>query len=147
MKYFLIFLIFCAAKANGQNGNASAESAAGAENGGDAWVHRDSRLDSLVKKQANINEVTTRDSRRNVPGFRIQVANSKDRSLVFGIKTKVYQKYPELRPYLIYQPPNYKLKVGNFRTADEAQPYMEKLAKTFPGGVYLIHDIIEVKPD
>jgi hypothetical protein len=110
-------------------------------------VYADPRVDSLIRKQIQINEVTTRDSRRNIPGFRIQVANSNDRNQVFAIKTKIYQKYPELKPYLIYQPPNYKLKVGNFKTPDEAATYLQKLTQDFPSGVFLIHDIIEVKPD
>ena len=107
----------------------------------------DPRVDSLMKKQIQINEVTTRDSRRNIPGFRIQVANSNDRNQVFAIKTKIYQSYPELKPYLIYQPPNYKLNVGNFKTPEEAEPYLQKLTQDFPSGVYLVHDIIEVKPE
>lgn len=113
----------------------------------DSLINRDPRVDSLIRKQIQINEVTTRDSRRNIPGYRIQVANSNDRNQVFAIKTKIYQVYPELKPYLIYQPPNYKLKVGNFRTAEEAEPYLQRLTRDFPSGVYLIHDIIEVKPD
>lgn len=112
-----------------------------------AAIHRDPRVDSLMNVQIRINEVSTRDSRRNQPGYRILVANSNDRNKVFAIKTKIYQQYPELKPYLIYQPPNYKLKVGNFKTQEEAQPYIDKLTKFFPSGVYLIPDIIEVKPE
>ena len=110
-------------------------------------VNKDPRIDSLIKKQIQINEETTRDSRRNVPGYRIQVINSSDRNKVFSAKTKIYQKYPELKPYLIYLAPNYKLKVGNFKTPEEAQPYLDQLTQLFPSGVYLIHDVIEVKLD
>ena len=110
-------------------------------------VNKDPRIDSLIKKQIQINEETTRDSRRNVPGYRIQVINSSDRNKVFSAKTKIYQKYPELKPYLIYLAPNYKLKVGNFKTPEEAQPYLDQLTQLFPSGVYLIHDVIEVKVD
>ena len=113
----------------------------------DTLVYKDPRIDSLIKKQIQINEITTRDSRRNIPGYRIQVAKSNDRNQVFAIKTKIYQSYPELKPYLIYQPPNYKLNVGNFKTPEEAEPYLQKLMQQFPSGVYLVHDIIEVKPD
>jgi hypothetical protein len=112
-----------------------------------SMIIRDPRIDSLINKQIAINEVTTRDSRRNIPGYRIQVANSNDRNEVFGIKTKIYKMYPELKPYLIYQPPNYKLKVGNFKTPEDAEVYMQRLTQDFPSGVYLVHDIIEVKPD
>lgn len=113
----------------------------------DSLIYHDPRLDSLIKKQIQINELTTRDSRRNIPGYRIQVANSSDRNQVFAIKTRIYQAYPELKPYLIYQPPNYKLRVGNFKTPEEADPYLQKLTQDFPSGVYLVHDIIDVKPD
>ena len=60
---------------------------------------------------------------------------------------QIYQQYPELQPYILYLPPNYKLKVGNFKTEDEAQPYVDKLSKLYPTGVYIIHDTIEVKPE
>jgi len=121
-----------------------------------AWAQRDSasvliqkdpRIDLLIKKQTQINEETTRDSRRNIPGYRIQVINSSDRSKVFSVKSTIYQQYPELRPYLMYQAPNYKLKVGNFRTPEEAEPYLQQLTKLFSTGVYLVHDIIEIKLD
>ncbi|MBS1667863.1 MAG: SPOR domain-containing protein [Bacteroidetes bacterium] len=110
-------------------------------------VHKDPRVDLLIKKQIQINDITTRDSRRNVAGFRILVISSNDRNKVFSAKAKIYQQYPELKPYILYLPPNYKLKVGNFKTQEEAQPYFDRLLKLYPTGVYIIHDMIEVKPE
>ncbi len=60
----------------------------------ESLINKDPRIDSLIKKQIQINEVTTRDSRRNIPGYRIQVVKSNDRNQVFAIKTKIYQSYP-----------------------------------------------------
>jgi len=108
-------------------------------------VDKDPRVDALVQKQIEINEVTTRDARRNVPGFRIQVLNSPDRNKVYAAKVKIYEQYPDLKPYLLYQAPNYKLKVGNFKTQDEAEQAMQQLSKLFPSGLYVIRDIIEIK--
>ena len=110
-------------------------------------VHKDPRVDVLIKKQVQINEVTTRDSRRSMPGFRIQIISSNDRNKVFSAKAKIYQQYPELKLYILYLPPNYKLKVGNFKTQEEAQPYLDRLQRLYPTGVYIIHDVIEVKPE
>lgn len=110
-------------------------------------VDKDPRIDQLIKKQIQINEETTRDSRRNIPGFRIQVINSTDRNQVFAVKARIYQQYPELKSYIIYQPPYYRLRVGNFKTEDAADPYLQQLAKMFASGLYLVRDIIEVKPD
>lgn len=135
MKSLFIVLLLAAGSAHAQTDS------------GSIVVEKDPRVDLLIKKQAQINEETTRDSRRNIPGYRIQVINSSDRNKVFSVKTTIYQKYPDLKPYLIYQAPNYKLKLGNFKTAEEAEPYLQQLTKLFPTGVYVIHDIIEVKPD
>lgn len=114
---------------------------------GSVVVNKDPRIDMLVKKQIDINEETTRDTRRTAPGYRIQVINSNDRNKVFAVKAKIYQLYPELKPYLMYQPPFYKLKVGNFKTKEEAEEYRQELSSQFPTGLYIVRDVIEVKPD
>jgi hypothetical protein len=108
-------------------------------------VLKDPRIDQLVRKQIEINEVTTRESRRFVPGFRIQVINSTDRSKVFAAKAKVYEEFPDWKPYLLYQSPNYKLRVGNFKTQEEAQDALKQLSRLFPAGLYIIPDVIELK--
>lgn len=110
-------------------------------------IHKDARVDQLIRKQMEINEETTRDSRRSMPGFRIQVMNSPDRNKVFAAKTKIYQQFPDLKPYLLYQPPNYKLRVGNFRTQEEAEDFEKQLSPLFPSGLYVIRDTIEVTPE
>ena len=42
-------------------------------------IHKDPRLDLLVKKQAQINEVTSRDSRRTDKGFRLMIISTNSR--------------------------------------------------------------------
>lgn len=108
-------------------------------------VNKDPRIDALVQKQIEINELTTRETRRNVPGFRIQVMNSPDRNKVYAAKVKIYTEYPDLKPYLLYQAPNYKLKVGNFKTQEEAEQALQQLARLFSSGLYVIRDTIEIK--
>ena len=108
-------------------------------------VTKDPRIDLLVRKQIAINEETTRDSRRFVPGFRIQVINSPDRKQVYAAKTKVYENFPDLKPYLLYQAPNYKLRVGDFKTQEEAEAALQDLQRLFPSGLYVIRDTIEIK--
>ena len=108
-------------------------------------LHKDPRIDDLIRQQIQINEETTRDARRNIPGFRIQVINSTDRNKVFAAKAKIYQQFPDLKPYLLYQPPNFKLRVGNFRTQEEAEDFEKQLSDLFPTGLFVIRDIIEIK--
>ena len=121
-----------------------AQTTAAADSSG-VLVLKDPRIDQLVHKQIEINEVTTRESRRHVPGYRIQVINSPDRGKVFAAKAKVYEQFPDWKPYLLYQSPNYKLRVGNFKTQEEAQDALKQLSRFFPAGLYIIPEIIELK--
>ena len=50
-------------------------------------------------------------------------------------------KYPDMGAYLIYQPPFFKIRVGDFRTKDEAYTFYKKLLSDFPVS-YLIADQI-----
>jgi hypothetical protein len=109
-------------------------------------IHKDPRIDMLVKKQAQINEETTRDARRSAPGFRIQVINTSDRNAAISAKTKIYQLYPELKAYLLYQSPYFRLRVGNFKEKEDADDYLKALSKQFTN-VYLVRDIVEIKPE
>lgn len=110
-------------------------------------VYKDPRIDMLVKKQIQVNELTTRDARRYVHGYRILVMNTNDRDKAKNAKTKIYQEFPELNAYLMYQSPFMKLKVGDFKTREEAEPYLSAIQRFFPSGVYIIRDVIEVNPD
>ncbi|HYM94074.1 MAG TPA: SPOR domain-containing protein [Chitinophagaceae bacterium] len=110
-------------------------------------IHKDPRLDSLIKKQAEINEIASHDLRRNAKGFRILIINTTKRNEAAEAKSKVYNYFPELKAYLIYQSPYYRLKAGNFIDRNEAENYQKKLEKYFPKGVIIVNDIIEVNPD
>ncbi len=113
---------------------------------GSIAVHKDPRIDLLINKQIEINEITTRSSRRNVQGFRIMVMSTNDRGKAVDAKTTLYHKFPELRSYLMYQAPFFKLKIGNFREREEAENYLNDIKRIFPSGIYVIRDVIEVNP-
>jgi len=110
-------------------------------------VHKDPRIDLLVKKQIQINEETTREARRVGKGYRLLVINTNNRDEAAAAKTKVYTFFPELKSYLLYQAPYFKLKVGNFRDKKEAEDYQQRLLKYFPKGVFIMNDTIEIKLD
>ena len=110
-------------------------------------VHKDPRLDLLIKKQIEINGEISRNARRNMKGFRILIINTNNREEAIAAKTKVYSTFPELKAYLMYQSPNFRLKVGNFKERKDAEDYQQRLNKLFPKGVFIMNDIIETKPD
>lgn len=114
---------------------------------GSVIVHKDPRLDMLVKKQIEINEYTTRDNRRTAKGFRIQVINTRDRNEAISAKTKMLQLFPDQASYILYNAPFFKLKMGNFKTRPEAEQVLRKVIRHYPNGTFIINDVIEVKPE
>ena len=110
-------------------------------------VHKDARIDLLVSKQAQINEVTSRESRKTGKGFRLMIVSTSNRDEAIAAKTKIYTYFPELKAYLWHQSPYYKVKAGNFKDRKEAEFYQQRLNVYFPKGVFIMNDIVELKLD
>ena len=110
-------------------------------------VHKDPRVDILLKKQADINAAIKRATSRTAKGYRILVVNTIKRDEAMAAKTRIYSNFPELKAYLVYKSPYFRLKAGNFRTKEEALQYQKILSIYFPKGVFIVNDIIEVVPE
>lgn len=110
-------------------------------------VHKDPRVDLLVKKQAAVNTTTKKANQRSMRGYRLLIVNTNKREEAIEAKTKVYTYFPELKSYLAYQTPYFRLKAGNFKTRDEAEKYRKMMTNLFPKGVFIINDVIEIKHD
>jgi hypothetical protein len=135
MKYIILFLFsLMAAGVFGQDTSS-------------VVVHKDPRLDLLLKKQGDINAAIKKANARTAKGYRLLVINTNKRDDAIAAKTKVYSNFPELKAYLVYQSPYFRLKVGNFKTREEAQQYQKTLGYYFPKGVFIIPDTIEVTPE
>jgi hypothetical protein len=135
MKYLVLFLTVCLTQA------------LHAQDSSSVVVHKDPRLDALIRKQGEINETARKTNARITHGFRIMVANTNKREEAIAAKTKVYTYFPELKAYLIYQAPFFKLKAGNFKTREEAERYQKTLSVYFPKGVFIVNDMIELRPE
>jgi hypothetical protein len=110
---------------------------------GNVRVIKDSRLDVLIRKQIYINNLAI----RNQSGFRVQAISTNKRGDANEAKAKVMQLFPDYRTYLDYQSPYFKVRVGDFKTRDEAAELRDKLSDLFSGGVFVVPAIINVTPD
>ena len=110
---------------------------------GNVKVVKDNRLDVLVKKQIYINNLAI----RNQSGFRVQVISTNKRGDANEAKAKVMQLFPDYRTYLDYQAPYFKVRVGDFKTREEASELRDKLSDLYSGGVFVVPAIINVTPD
>ena len=142
MKSFFTLLCFIVVlNVNAQNGNPDTIP----DTANAVIIHKDPRLDLLVKKQAEVNKVTGVDNRKTDKGYRILVISTNNREEALKAKTKIYTYFPDLKAYLWYQSPYFRVKAGNFKDKQTADKYKNRLSVYFPNGVFVMKDIIEQK--
>ena len=96
-------------------------------------------LDTLI--QSNIIFQKARADRQ--PGYRLQVYFGQDREMAENIKKELLELYPHLKVYLVYDQPNFKLRVGNFISKLEGQEVFAQLREKYPS-CFLVPDFIEL---
>lgn len=67
-----------------------------------------------------------------VNGYTIQIYTGRDREEASTMKNKVYRVLPDSRPKLIFDAPNFEVKVGQYSTKFEAHSDFVELKKNFP---------------
>lgn len=78
-----------------------------------------------------------------IDGYRVQIISGPNRDAVYNVKKDLYSNYPDQRPYVVYQQPNFKLRVGSFRTRLEAYQLLLEIQENFPDA-FIIRDNIKV---
>lgn len=96
-------------------------------------ISKDKRVDDLMKRQKEINL-----QKQTIPGFRIQVYFGANRQKAMEVKSDFTYKHPNLNAYLSYQQPNFKVRVGDYRTRLEAQKFLKDIQ-----GVYVTSFIVQ----
>ena len=105
---------------------------------------RDSRMDMLIMKRAELNKKTFVTIEIPNKGFRVQAMSTSDRTKVLDAKSKILSSFPQHRVYLLYQAPYFKLRVGNFVDKESADALRAELARIFSAGVITIPSDIEL---
>ena len=83
-------------------------------------------------------------------GYRVQIYSSNQQQ---AAKTEALDLESELKEkvnqtvYVLYMPPFWKVRLGDFRTYDEAKEYKKQFVQQFPemmGDTYIVRDKIQV---
>ncbi|MDQ6812692.1 MAG: SPOR domain-containing protein, partial [Bacteroidota bacterium] len=107
-------------------------------------VNKDFRFDEMAAKQAELNKHALRTGPRRVSGFRIQVVNSQNRDEANAVKAELLRRFPDQKCYLLYQSPNFKVRIGNFLTQREAFQLRKTISALYPqNGIYIVPDVVE----
>ena len=110
-----IVIYLCQLTVNGQTGNVS--------------IVKDSRIDSLVQNQSVVIPPSVRPK---MNGYRIQLYFDSDKGEINNARSRFIQQFPKIDTYVIYNAPNFFLKVGDFRTRLEAEKIKASIELQFP---------------
>ena len=105
----------------------------------DGPLHVNKRLDALLDTIAMHNK-----SIKFTNGFRIQIYVGNDRKAADDAKIFTYQTYPEIFPYLSFQQPIYKVKIGDFLNRMDAEKYFTDIKDLYPSAM-ILPDRVEIK--
>jgi len=108
---------------------------------GSIEIIQDPAIAELVKKHIMVNEV-----REGFPGYRIQIffdsgTNSKVKAKM--ICEEFQSKFPDMVVYLTFISPNYKVRVGDFRSRLDASRFLQELQLSYPNA-YVVQDQIKL---
>ena len=90
----------------------------------------DVRVDSLMERVVQINT-----SKKGVKGYRVQIHHdqSQSREDSQNFRAKFSKDFPNLKTYLEYKSPYYKIQIGNFITKLEAYKVQKEISKKYRG--------------
>ena len=77
---------------------------------------------------------------KTMQGYRVQLGSSANRNEILDMKTQFLRHHPEVRAYVTYQQPYFKLRVGDFEQRGEAGKFMNEVYDAFPG--FIVTDVI-----
>ena len=102
----------------------------------------DVAVEQMVAKHVELNNKS-----KTIPGYRVQIASfsgTSSKANAFDLRDRFSADYPEVQVYIVFDEPNFKVKVGDFRTRLEAYAFLQKIKEFYKG--YVTKDNISPDP-
>jgi hypothetical protein len=99
-------------------------------------MNADPKIKQLQQKYVELNKIKQSSS-----GYRIQIHFGNEREKAKDIKTKFLQAFPEIPAYDSYQSPNFRVRVGDYRSKLEAAKYLKQISALFPSSFIVTDNI------
>jgi len=99
-------------------------------------MNADAGVAKLQSKYIELNKL-----KQSSAGFRIQIHFGNEREKAKEIKTKFLQTFTDIPAYDSYQSPNFRVRVGDFRSKLEASKYLKQISAAFPSSFIVTDNI------
>lgn len=105
-------------------------------------IHADPRLSLLTE---TIKAKSRNSGIRSGRGFRVQIYSGSDRSKANAVKVDFMRRFPNVRTYMSYIQPQFRVKAGDFKTREDARKLVQQLNHLY-APVMIVPDIIVINP-
>ena len=116
---------------------------ASAQTRGTVEVIKDPLIDTLMARRTSIGAKAGAPGAETASGYRVQIFFGSSRQAAYDAQAKMNEEYPELRTYISYTEPNFKVRAGDFRTRLEAQKLVEEVRPMFTS-IFIIPEKINI---
>jgi len=102
-------------------------------------IRQDSRITELLLRQSQINQ-----KRHGTDGFRLEIffsSDSKAREVATRVKNEFNLIFPNIPAYVLFQTPNFKVRVGDFRNKSDALKSKANISSKYPNA-FIVKDNI-----
>ena len=102
-------------------------------------IRQDPRITDLLVRHSQINQ-----RRHGSDGFRLEIyfgSESKAREKAVRVKNEFNLVFPTIPSYLLFQTPNFKVRIGDFRNKSEALKTKAYIASKYPNA-FIVKDFI-----
>ena len=109
---------------------------------GRVTIKGDVTVTQMVEKHIELNSKV-----KTIPGFRVQIAafsGANSKTSAFDLRDRFMLDYPTVQAYIVFDEPNFKVKVGDFRTRLEAYAFLQQIKEVYKG--YIVRDNIYPEP-
>jgi len=96
--------------------------------------------DSLVRVLVN-RHIAISQAKQSMPGYRIQIYFGPQRDLANEVKSDFTRLYPGVGAYLVYQQPNFKIRVGDFKTRLDAMKFFKDIQPVYPTAFLVMDEV------
>lgn len=111
------------------------------QNQGKIIIYQNENIEKLLKEHKSFNK-----NQSGILGYRINIffdSGNNSKSKAYSIKSQIMNEYPDIEAYIVYQEPNYKVKVGDFRTRLDAERFLNQISNEYKNG-FIIKEIVNL---
>lgn len=106
---------------------------------GKMQIKQDSRITDMLMRHSQINQ-----KRNGTEGFRLEIffsSDTKAREKAARVRNEFNLVFPDIASYMLFQTPNFKVRVGDFRNKSEALKTKAYIASKYPNA-FIVKDMI-----